>query len=100
MAPLPIESFLEVRSNGRVDGFAIVGAELGASYLQRVAVDPDAQGRGLGRSLVREAQRWAGGHGAHSMLLNTQPENHRAAALYRAEGFRLLPDRLEVLRRS
>ena len=34
------------------------------------------------------------------MLLNTQPENHRAAALYRAEGFRLLPDRLEVLRRS
>ena len=31
------------------------------------------------------------------MLLNTQPENQRAAALYRAEGFRLLPDRLEVL---
>ena len=34
-------AFLEVRSNGRVDGFAIVGAELGASYLQRVAVDPE-----------------------------------------------------------
>ncbi len=93
-------AFLEVRSNGRIDGFAIVGAELGASYLQRVAVDPEAQGRGLGRSLVREAQRWADRHGAHSMLLNTQPENQRAAALYRAEGFRLLPDRLEVLRRS
>ncbi len=92
--------FLVVGSNGRVDGFAIVGAELGAAYLQRVAVDPEAQGRGLGKSLVREAQRWANRHGAHSMLLNTQPENQRAAALYRAEGFRLLPDRLEVLRRS
>ena len=91
--------FLEVRNNGRIDGFAIVGAELGASYLQRVAVDPAAQSHGLGRSLVREAQRWAGRHGAHSMLLNTQPENQRAAALYRAEGFRMLPDRLEVLRR-
>jgi ribosomal protein S18 acetylase RimI-like enzyme len=91
--------FLTVGSNGRIDGFAIVGAELGAAYLQRVAVDPIEQGRGLGKSLVREAQRWAGRHGAHTILLNTQPENQRAAALYRAEGFRLLPDRLEVLRR-
>jgi ribosomal protein S18 acetylase RimI-like enzyme len=91
--------FLTVGSNGRIDGFAIVGAELGAAYLQRVAVDPTEQGRGLGKSLVREAQRWAGRQGAHTMLLNTQPVNERAAALYRAEGFRLLPDRLEVLRR-
>ena len=41
----PHRVFLVVGNNGRIDGFAIVGAELGASYLQRVAVDPAEQGR-------------------------------------------------------
>jgi [ribosomal protein S18]-alanine N-acetyltransferase len=78
--------------------FAIVGVTGSTSYLQRLAVDPAEQGRGLGRRLLRESMRWARGAGARSMLLNTQPENDRATALYRTEGFEMLAERLTVLR--
>lgn len=79
-------------------GFAIVGVTGATSYLQRLAVDPTLQGRGLGRRLLRESMRWARAAGARSMLLNTQPDNERATALYRSEGFEMLAERLTVLR--
>ncbi len=78
--------------------FAIVGVTGATSYLQRLAVAPTAQGRGLGRRLLRESMRWARGAGARSMLLNTQPDNDRATTLYRSEGFEMLAERLTVLR--
>lgn len=83
---------------GDPGAFAIVGVTGSTSYLQRLAVSPAAQGHGLGRRLLRESMRWARAAGARSMLLNTQPDNERASALYRSEGFELLADRLTVLR--
>lgn len=79
-------------------GYAIVGSGSVAGYLQRVAVHPEFRGRGFGRALVRAAMRWAQRHGARSILLNTQPNNESAAALYREEGFEQLLDHLTVLR--
>jgi [ribosomal protein S18]-alanine N-acetyltransferase len=79
-------------------GFAIVGVTALTGYLQRLAVDPARQGEGAGRRLLRAAMRWARGSGARSMLLNTQLDNERAAALYRSDGFQTLGDRLTVLR--
>lgn len=84
---------------GNLAGYAITGVTLGTGYLQRVAVDPVAQGRGYGRSLVRASLRWARNRGATSMLLNTQPENGRSAHLYTGEGFIRVPERLALLRR-
>ena len=49
--------------NGKPAGFAIVGFGSAISYLQRVAVHPDWQGEGMGRSLVRVAARKARGAG-------------------------------------
>lgn len=80
-------------------GFAIVGEMAGVSYLQRLAVDPDHAGGGIGSSLVRSGCRWARRRGAHTMLLNTQPENQAAAGLYLREGFVALGPRLRVLAR-
>lgn len=85
---------------GNPAGFAVVGSSGTSSYLQRVAVHPRHQQSGLGRALLREAMRWARRRGAQSMILNTQPGNRPAAALYRAEGFTRLSERLVVLRRS
>jgi ribosomal protein S18 acetylase RimI-like enzyme len=78
-------------------GFAIAGVTATAGYLQRLAVDPDHGGQGLGRHLLRAAMSWSRVTGARSMLLNTQPENERATLLYRSEGFVVLPERLSVL---
>lgn len=80
-------------------GFAIVGEMAGVAYLQRLAVDPDHAGGGIGSSLVRSGCQWGRGRGAHSMLLNTQPENQAAAGLYLREGFVALGPRLRVLAR-
>lgn len=85
-------------SDGGAAGFAIVGFGSAISYLQRVAVHPDWQGHGMGRSLLRVAARRARAAGARVMLLNTQQDNNPALALYESEGYMLLPEPLSLLR--
>ena len=80
-------------------GFAITGVGTAIAYLQRVAVDPSHQGRGIGTSLVRTAALWARRHGAGAIVLNTQADNDRAVGMYLAEGYRILPEELAVLGR-
>jgi len=80
-------------------GFSIVGVGSVAGYLQRIAVTPSAQRRGLGRSLVRASMQWARRHGATEMLLNTLPNNETASGLYVDEGFSELTDHLDILRK-
>lgn len=75
-------------SDGSIQGFAVTGVSLGVAYLQRLAVAPPYQGAGIGRALVRASLRWARGRRVVTLLVNTQPDNDAAAALYRSEGFR------------
>lgn len=98
LAATPRSVLLEVRNGHAMSGFAIVGVAGRTGYLQRVAVEPASEGRGIGRSLVRATLRWAQRRGATAMLLNTQPENDRAAGLYRDESFEAMPSGLTVLR--
>jgi ribosomal protein S18 acetylase RimI-like enzyme len=81
-------------------GYAVVGYGHAISYLQRVAVHPNWQGQGMGRSLVRAAARGAKRAGSKALLLNTQSENSGATTLYESEGYVLLPESLAVLRIS
>lgn len=97
IAATPTSVTLAVLDGDRPAGFVIVGEAMGVGYLQRLAVDPGHAGKRYGRSLVRAAVRWASRIGARTMLLNTQPENQVAAALYRSEGFIRAGPRLEVL---
>ncbi len=96
----PHSSLLLSSDGDRANGFAIVGVGSIAGYLQRVAVHPDFARQGIGRSLVRAANKWARRRGARSMMLNTQPENESAARLYLSEGFEKMLDQLTVLRFS
>src|SRR5690606_27550907 len=72
---------------GRLVGYAITGRSFDRAYLQRLAVDPAAQGQGFGRALVLDALWWARRRGARLVLVNTQEANHRAIALYESLGF-------------
>lgn len=96
-AATSLSSVMVVEAGDRPAGFVIVGESGGISYLQRLAVEPGATGRGIGRSLVRSAISWARTRGGRTMLLNTQPENEPAARLYASEGFELQLPRLYVL---
>lgn len=78
-------------------GYAVVGFGSAIAYLQRVAVHPEWQGHGMGRSLVRVAARKARASGAKVLLLNTQLDNASAIRLYEDEGFVVLPEPLTLL---
>jgi ribosomal protein S18 acetylase RimI-like enzyme len=79
--------------------YAVVGLGQAISYLQRLAVHPDWQGTGMGRSLVRGAARVARNAGTRAMVLNTQEDNEAAISLYTSEGFVTQQSPLAVLQR-
>jgi len=82
-----------------IAGFAISGAAADQGYLQRLAVDPTVQGRGLGTALVVDGLRWLRRRKVDTALVNTQVANEGAFALYRRLGFVPEIDGLAVLTR-
>ena len=86
-------------ATGSAIGYVIVGRSAGQAYLQRLAVHPSHRRTGIARSLVWHASQWAGTRGADSMLVNTEPTNAAALALYHSLWFVTLPDPLVVLER-
>lgn len=55
--------------------------------IEKVAVAPDCQGRGVGRLLMTELVRSATGAGIEILTLDFRADNERAARLYRSLGF-------------
>ena len=88
---------LTVGDTGRVQGYAIVGAQRGVGYLQRIAVEPESGRRGLGTELVRAGLSWARSHGCRSMVLNVRAGALPARGLYEATGFSDTGTRLEIM---
>jgi ribosomal protein S18 acetylase RimI-like enzyme len=78
-------------------GFAIVGAEWGSGYLQRVAVSPAHRGQGIGTDLVRASLSWARRQGSRAMVLNVRQQSTAARRLYRRVGFVETPTHLQIL---
>jgi ribosomal protein S18 acetylase RimI-like enzyme len=93
----PVSRFRVAVEGGALVGYAVTGRAGPISYLQRLAVHPDAQRRGVATMLVGDALQWARRRGARSMLVNTQEQNRPAVALYERLGFALEPEGLDVL---
>ena len=79
-------------------GYTITGFAADHGYVQRLAVDPDHQGRGLATALVNDALSWLARRGAVGASVNTQENNVRALALYERLGFTPVHPGLAVLR--
>ena len=93
----PVSRFRVATQSGAVVGYAVTGRAGPISYLQRLAVHPDVQRRGIATMLVNDALRWATRRGARTMLVNTQEQNRPAVALYERLGFLLEAEGLDVL---
>ncbi len=96
----PTTRYRVIESDAGLGAYGITGRAGRVGYVQRIAVDPDDQGRGLGRSVVADALRWARRHRAERALVNTQLDNDPALALYHSCGFRELPTGLCVMSRT
>ncbi|MFQ5558262.1 MAG: GNAT family N-acetyltransferase [Acidimicrobiales bacterium] len=99
LAATPVSRLRIVRDDGFA-GYAITGKSGAHGYLQRLAVSPRAQSRGVGRALLADTLRWLRQRHATSVLVNTQLDNERALALYESSGFRRQDERLAVLHRE
>jgi GNAT superfamily N-acetyltransferase len=78
-------------------GYSVTGRGGSSGFLQRLAVDPDHQRRGIATALVADALRWCDSRHCERVLVNTQVTNTAALALYLSLGFDRTPDDLVVL---
>ena len=65
----------------------------GEAEIRLLAVDPDAQGAGLGEALMRASLETALEWGADALVLDTGAHNLRAQSLYERLGFERVPER-------
>jgi len=93
-----VTTLLVATGEDHVRGYAIVGTQWGVTYLHRIAVRPDAAGKGVGSSLLAAAVDWGAGSGGRTMILNVRAENHKARELYERSGFSDTGTGLLVLR--
>jgi ribosomal-protein-alanine N-acetyltransferase len=105
-APATLARELSMASVGRValDGARIVGYATAVvrdtgGHINRIAVDPGEQGRGIGRALLSDMLAELELRGAMRTTLNTQRSNPISQRLYRSMGFRPLGPPLRVYHR-
>ena len=86
-----------VTDNGQMIAFAISGRTSSCGYIQRLAVDPTAQRRGVGNALVVDSLEWLLRRNVGRVIVNTATDNHGAISLYRSIGFETRPETLVIL---
>jgi ribosomal protein S18 acetylase RimI-like enzyme len=91
-------SRVRVAVDGGIVGYAITGLAGDTGYLQRLAVNPSHQGRGIATALVDDALSWLRSRNATAASVNTQEANDRALLLYERTGFVRVEPGLAVLR--
>jgi ribosomal protein S18 acetylase RimI-like enzyme len=82
---------------GRALGYCLTGVSEDTSYLQRLAVVPAAQRRGVAGALIADSMRWAATQGARRMFVNTDIANVGALSLYQRWGFESVGYHLRVM---
>ncbi len=76
-------------SEGRIVGYASVYFRKNSriSHLESIAVDPDYQGRGLGKMLLDEVEKISIGMNCTLIVLETFEKNAAALRLYERSGY-------------
>jgi GNAT superfamily N-acetyltransferase len=100
MRATPSTQLRVARLDDMIAGYGLFGRAEGPGYVQRLAVAPRAQGRGIGRALLEDGLHWLHRRGSERAFVNTQTENERALRFYEGVGFTRLPVGLCVLGRS
>ena len=92
----PVHHARRVDADGALAGLAITGAAGRTGYLQRLAVDPAHQRRGIALALVVDAVVWMQRRGLRDAVVNTGVGNEPALRLYERLGFRRRDEHLVI----
>jgi len=66
-------------------------------YIALLAVKVEAEGKGIAKALVSEAENWARKKGFHRLSLDVFASNHRGQNFYKEIGFQ--PETIRVIKR-
>ena len=73
--------------DGIVVGYGVVSIAAREAHILNICIDPEVQGQGHGRRLLRALIRMIRAQNAERIFLEVRPSNPRAIALYFDEGF-------------
>ena len=76
-----------LHQQGRVIGYGVLSVAADEAHVLNLCIDPESQGSGHGRRLLRALLKIAHGHGAQRVFLEVRPSNPSAIRLYFDEGF-------------
>jgi ribosomal-protein-alanine N-acetyltransferase len=91
------DSFIVADLAGQIVGYEWCELQPQHAHLNRLAVHPNYQGRGIGAQLLHRAISDALAGGIKKLTLNTQETNRRSRALYERFGFVATNQRMPVL---
>jgi [ribosomal protein S18]-alanine N-acetyltransferase len=73
--------------DGTVIGYGIISVAAREAHILNICIDPEVQGLGHGRRLLRALVRMTRAQNAERIFLEVRPSNPRAIELYFDEGF-------------
>ncbi|MGY3529384.1 GNAT family acetyltransferase [Bradyrhizobium sp. USDA 4452] len=83
----PSSAILVGHSSGTIVATAMVGHDGHRGWVYYVAVDPNCQGKGLGRAIMAAAEDWLRNAGVPKLQLLVRRENAKAGGFYQSLGY-------------
>lgn len=83
-----VDTYLVYQENDRVLGYSVIRLLGDEGEIQRIAVDPRHQRRGIARKLMEAMVAFSRARGVGSIALEVRAGNQGARKLYEAYGFR------------
>lgn len=81
-------TILVAEQGGRLVATAMVGEDGHRGWVYYVATDPNAQGQGLGRSMMDAAEAWLAARGVWKVQLLVRGDNEKVKRFYEHLGYR------------
>jgi len=79
--------YLVAEDRGKVVGVVLVTHDLRKGWLNRLAVPPEEQGKGIARMLVRRAEEEISALGINVLAVQVHKHNHRSRKLFAELGY-------------
>lgn len=83
----PHSTILVAKDGAALAGSVMVGHDGHRGWVYYLAVEPELQGRGIGRALLRAAEDWLRARAVPKLMLLVRPDNEKVRGFYHAAGY-------------
>ena len=83
------------QAQNQIQAYSVMSAAAGEAHLLNLSVDPQHQGKGMGRWVLRQVIVHARENAADTLFLEVRASNYIARQLYESEGFNEIGQRFD-----